>query len=623
MEEKLFTLFPPVSTEEWEEAIKNDLKGADYDKKLVWKTDENIAVRPYYRAENLENLFHLAWNGTFPFAKDNGADWKVRQDFIVDDMGTVNEQALTAIKNGVNSVGFDISGIKTFTKDAFYKLMYMICPEMTEVNFICNEDNAEDLLSILRNFFTDEKLIAERIYFNIEFNPFKAFMLKEQNCLYGIDILKNLLINCSFAPNMRVGIIDASIFGNCGSTLTEELAFGLVSAADLLDFLTETGLSIDNICKRLKFKFSAGSNYFFEIAKFRAARYLWAKVVDAYSPKDAASTKMYLHAETSTWNKTLYDPYVNLLRTTTESMSSILGGIDSLTVTPFNLASAQNDDFAMRLARNQQLLLKEESHFDKITDPAAGSYYIENLTSCFIKNAWDLFLSIIDKGGFINCFKEDIIQDIILESSQKRDLAIATRKENFVGVNLYPNITEHIDFTEQEKPQEEEALSCCCCEEEVAHFKTLQPYRGPEAFERMRLKTELFSKTTGRRPKVFLFTYGSLSMRIARAGFASNFFGCAGFEIINTNGFASLEDGINAAKDSGAEIVTVCSSDEEYETIAPQIYEELKNDSIIVVAGNPKDCMEKLTAVGIKHFIHVKTNVLESLTSFQKMINIL
>lgn len=621
----LFSNFPPVTTEEWEEVIKKDLKGADYERKLVWRTDEQFKVNPYYRMEDMEDIFHLSEDGTFPYTKDDASNWKIRQDFVVENPKETNALIHKAVKGGAESIGIDVKKFPEFTKEHLYNTLKGICPEQTEINIICNQ-NALSVLETLERFFEEEKLIAERIYINIEFDPFEEFVTEGKSYLDGIDLLRELITKCNFAPNMRVGILNGALYGNCGSSITEELAFTFNEVADLLDFLTESGLTIDEIAKRIKFKFGVGSNYFLEIAKFRTARYIWAKIFESYEPKDLTNGKMYIHAETSSWNKTIYDPYVNLLRTTTESMSSVIGGIDSLTVLPFNFITTKDDDFSLRLARNQQILLKEESNFDKVTDPAAGSYYVETLTKSFINNAWNQFLMVVEKGGFIKCFKENFIQDIITETSEKRNKNVAIRRESFVGVNQYPNISETIDFvpetlleTDEDIEDIEEESGCGCCIS-GDQFKLLEPYRGPECFERLRLETELYTKESGKRPTVFLFTYGNLGMRIARAGFATNFFGCAGFDIINNNGFSSVEVGIEAAKASKAEITVICSSDEEYATIAPPIYDGLKDDCIVVVAGNPKDSIDMLKEKGIEHFIHVRTNLLETLTEIQKQI---
>lgn len=627
-DDKLFAQFPPVTTEEWESAIIKDLKGADYDKKLVWKTNEHINVRPYYRADDLKSITHLSDDGTFPYAKNNGSNWNVRQDFVIaDDCDIKQLQRLVslAVNNGVESVGYDFTKRTAPVGDElFLQLMKELKPA-TSVNLMCNTTNVMALFGLLKAYMKDMNVKSDSANFNIEYDPFFDFVSEGGSYMDGIDTLHNLIKESAEYPNMKVGVINASYFGNCGSFLVDELSFGLAEFADVLDFLTEAGETIDKIVPKLKLQVSIGSNYFFEIAKLRTARYIWGEMVNAYSPKNKDCCGVFIHAITSMWNKTLYDPYVNMLRTTTESMSSVIGGIDSLTVLPFNFVTMVNDEFALRIARNQQLLLKEESHFGNVTDPAAGSYYIESITEQFIENVWNKFLEINGKGGFIQCFKSNYIQDIITESCEKRDKAVATRRENFVGVNQYPNITETIDFDEVKKScgcsdEEKEDTSCCECGDMAPKFRTLQPYRGTEPFERLRLQTELYTKESGHRPSVFLFTYGNLAMRIARAGFASNFFGCAGYKIINNNGFQTIEAGVEAAKQSKAEIVVICSSDEEYGNIAPEIYNGLKDSAIVVVAGNPVDCMDKLTAAGLQHFIHVRTNLLESLSNFQKLI---
>ena len=189
-------------------------------------------------------------------------------------------------------------------------------------------------------------------------------------------------------PQYRVLTVNALNINNAGAYIYQELGYALSWGAELIDKLTEAGYSIEELTSRIKFVFGVGSNYFMELAKFRAARWLWAEIIGAYGDQykgDAA--KIHMHAVTSTWNKTIYDAHVNLLRTQTEAMSATLGGVDSLTVQPFDVTYQESDNFSERIARNQQLLLKEESHFDKVIDPAAGSYYIEHLTNALAEQA--------------------------------------------------------------------------------------------------------------------------------------------------------------------------------------------------------------------------------------------
>ena len=379
-----------------------------------------------------------------------------------------------------------------------------------------------------------------------------------------------------------------------------------------LNLLTDKGLDIDTVAQNIKFNFGVSSNYFMEIAKFRAARMLWAKIVEAYEPNNKEVAKMNIHAATSKWNQTIYDPYVNMLRGTTESMSAAIAGVDSLSVTPFNKAFEESTVFSDRIARNTQTILKEESYFDKIVDPAGGSYYIENLTNSIAEHAWKLFREIEEKGGYVEAFKTGFIQEQVKESANKRNLNIATRRDILLGTNQYPNALERAD----DKITADIVISKSSKRDDVI-AEPIKPYRGAEQMELVRLKTDKANET----PKVFLLTIGDLTMRKARAGFASGFFACAGFEIIDNSGFKSVEEGVKAAMEQKANIVVVCSSDDEYTEIAPAVLEKLDGKAITVVAGYPKS-IDDLKSKGIKHFIHMKSNLIETLQGFQAELGI-
>jgi methylmalonyl-CoA mutase len=297
-------------------------------------------------------------------------------------------------------------------------------------------------------------------------------------------------------------------------------------------------------------------------------------------------------------------------------MAAAIAGVDSHLVKPFDAAYAKPGEFSERIARNQQLLLKEESYFDKVADPAAGSYYIENLTAELADQAWKLFLEIEEKGGYLEAVKEGFIQQKIADNANAMNIDIATRKKILLGTNQYPNYTEKI-----ENYIPAEVFNSSDFTESGAEFETLKPYRGGLAFGKLRKRTDNYSREN-KRPAVFMFTYGNLTMRIARAQFAGNFYAVAGFDLIDNLGFKSVEDGVKAAKESGAEIVVICSSDDEYADIAPEIYKELHESCEVVVAGYPKGIMDDLNKAGLKNFIHVRSNVLESLQDIQKKLGI-
>lgn len=618
----LFSDFPPVSREEWEEKIKKDLKGADYERTLIWKTGEGFNVRPYYRREDMEDLKHLVhFPGKFPFIRGkqaSGNHWRIRQDIRVKDICEANEKALDILMKGVDSLGFILEEEKDYSKDDIDSLLKNIHAHAVELNFMCGKQST-NIVRIIDQLVKEYNRDLNQIHGAVDYDPLGRLIARGR--FYTDEegdfrTAKALIELADHLPHFRVMAVHGSHFHNSGSSTVQELGFALAAGNEYLAKLTDLGLSVTQVAPRIRFNFATGSNYFMEIAKYRAARMLWARIVKEYGGDDR-SAMINIRAVNSKWNKTLYDPHVNMLRTTTEAMSAILGGIDSLTISPYDEVYDGRSPMGERVARNQQLLLKEESYFDKVADPAAGSYYIESLTDSIAKAAWETFIQIEGKGGFLECVKHGDIQRQVREHAMQMDMALAKRKRVLVGTNQYPNFTEALD---QEvdgsvlKPEELRAPE--------AEIETLRPYRGAQAFEELRYRTDRFVKAGGKRPEVFPLAYGNLAMRKARATFSSNFFACAGFRVLENMGFASVEDGIKAARESNAEFVVICSSDEEYKDKALVIYQALKDSTNIILAGYPKNLVEELEAGGLKEFIHARANVLESLRHYQQMTDI-
>ena len=399
------------------------------------------------------------------------------------------------------------------------------------------------------------------------------------------------------------------MLNNAGAYITQELGYALAWGAEWLTMMTEAGLTVDEVACRIKFNMGISSNYFMELAKFRAGRMLWAEIVKAYNPECLCACKMFVHAVTSEFNQTLYDSHVNLLRSMTETMSAALAGVNSIETLPFDRCYKRPDEFSERIARNQQILLRDESHLDKVVDPAGGSYYIENLTASIAAQAWKVFQEVEDNGGFDAMLRKGEIQGKVNESGVKRHLDVARRKESLLGTNQFPNFNEMA----LDKVSGECACTCGCAAGEVTDgaVTALNFDRAASQFEQLRLDTE----RAANRPKVFMLTIGNLAMRLARAQFSSNFFGCAGYEIIDNIGFETVKEGIDAAMEKGADVVVLCSSDDEYATYAPEAFKELAGRAQFVVAGAPA-CMDDLKAAGIENFIHVKVNVLDTLVDF-------
>jgi len=635
---KLFSEFPPVSTEAWEAQINTDLKGKDYDKTLIWRTNEGINVRPYYRDENLNGLeFVGTLPGQFPFVRGNrkaGNNWLIRQDIEVVNLVEANQKALDIISKGVASVGFVFKNYREISVDDLIQLLRGISLEKTEVNFVMTCKNLP-LVKSLVAFLKDQKVNPGEMKASVNFDPIGVFTLKGKFCSSETEAfvrVKEVLESASEYKGIQLIGVNGRNFNNAGASIVQELGFSLAIGAEYLTRLTENGMNAGAVAPRIRFNFGIGGNYFMELAKLRAARMLWANIVKAYNPKCECgpdckcdnncnsdlclcACEMNIHSETSVWNKTIYDPYVNVLRTETEAMSAILGGTDSLTVLPFDIVYEQPTDISERIARNQQAVLKEEAHFDKIADPAAGSYYIETLTASIAEQSWKLFLEIQEKGGFIAAFRQGFVQAQVNEMAAKRIKAVATRRDNILGVNQFPNYTEQIG--DNLSNQLFETLDQT---DKDAEVETIKLFRGAQQIEALRYSTDRFS-LKNKRPKAFMLTIGSVAFSKARAQFACNFFAVAGYEVVDNNAFETVYEGAKVALEAKADIVVICSSDEEYAGFAPEAFRQLKGKTIFVVAGTPA-CAEDLKAAGIENFISVKTNLLESLTAYNHKLGI-
>lgn len=429
--------FPPVPAADWEAAIRKDLKGADYEKKLVWRTEEGIAVRPYYRREDL----------------------------------------------------------------------------------------AAELPPPLR---------AKPGWDRVECAAFPA------------------------------GAVRVDLLQESGANAVQELAFAVAQGVELL---------AAGVPPPVEFVFAAGTKYFVEIAKLRAMRLAWAQATAAFGIAGEEADPR-IHVRTSRLNKSIYDPYANLLRVTTEAMSAALGGCDTLAVEAFG--------FSPHLAENVQRVLREESHLDAVADPAAGSYYVEALTDALAEAAWKLFQAVEAEGGYAKALASGFIESSLAESRAALRKAVALRRRTLVGVNNYPDVNE-----------KEPAIA------PPAYMRLAEP------FEKIRRRTAAHAKRIGRYPKVLLVQRGDLKMRMARANFCLNFLACAGFDIAEASEYAA----------SDADLIVLCSSDPEYPALAQEVCPAVQVP--VLIAGNPKDQIDALKAAGVRGFIHLGSDAVETLAGLQ------
>lgn len=575
----LFTEFPPVSDAQWDAAILADSKGADPEK-LVWRTEDGIPVKPFYRAGS-----PLA--GQAPLWTAQGNRWEIRAEVPDGDPAAANSRARRIVERGISALSFRAVGVRT--AGDLKALLEGLPVERITLHFQCASGSAR-ILELLESHPG-----ARDISGSAACDPISDMaaagvadgIIDNDRLTEAAAGFQNALRTLPKVTPLAAG---TTLFHDAGATAAGELALALASGAEYLAQFSARSVAARDVAGHLAFQFSTGSSYFQEIAKLRAMRTLWPRVCGAFDPA-AASLPLRLDARTSDWNQSAFDPHVNLLRGTTEAMAAVLGGATSLTVRPFTGNWAEPDETSLRLAVNTQLLLRDEAWFDKVADPAAGSWYIEELTDALARKAWRMFQDIESEGGLLEALSKGVIQNMVRASRESREALIAQRRKVFVGVNAYPNAQERV-AADPAAPVSEGPFPAG---------------RGPAMWERLRLAAQQAAK----RPKVLLLASGDAKMRRARADFSANFFACGGFEIVHGTALADAAD---------ADLVVLCSSDAEYPALAAEICGH--SPVPVMVAGLPKDSVEQLKAAGVADFIHIRANAREVLGRWQKKLGV-
>jgi len=615
---KLLSEFPPVSKKDWKDLIIKDLKGGDYNKKMLWKTPEGIEIDPFFTSEDLEKIQYInAAPASFPYVRGNKEKdnaWEICQRIVVSDMPEANAKAKEFIAGGVTGIEFNLQF--HCEQEDMNQLLEGIQLEKTALHF-SGVHSYSILLELLKDFCENNNIDRKKVRGSFNFDSFAYYLTHGEyynSCTDNLSELKCLFTETAKAfPHIHILNINGNLYANAGASVAQELAFSVSSAHEYLVKMLEMNLKAEDVLPHVKFTFATGSSFFLEIAKIRVARILWGIIAGNYVPGREHLAQTTIQSISSTENKAIFDSHNNILRTTTETMSAIIGGSNIIHTLPFDDTWKPSDSFSERIARNIQHILREESYLDKVIDPSAGSYYIEELTVSIAQKAWELFLEIENMGGYIQAMEKQYIKTSVEHTAVEKYNLIAARKKNILGVTLYPNLNERMaDKISNPMP-------------EVTGEKGLKPFRGAQAFEELRLATGNYIVNGGIRPKVYLAQYGNLAMRIARAQFITNFFGIAGFEIIEGEPINNIDWTINQIRELKADIVAICSSDTEYDEVAPELAKAVKKadkDTIVIIAGNPAELAEMLKQAGVDDFIHVKTNALESLKNYQLKIGI-
>ncbi|MDP5157095.1 MAG: methylmalonyl-CoA mutase subunit beta [Flaviramulus sp.] len=418
MDKKLFSKFNPVSAKQWKQKIQFDLKGADYNDTLVWKTNEDISVKPFYHSDDFTELSTIS--------NTKATNWKICQSIFVAHVEKSNLKAVNAIERGAESIQFIIPNEDVSIKNLLQNIDLDKIPIHFELHFI-SENFAKQLADI-----------STKAGFKIQTDIINN-LAKDGNWYQSLNEdfqkFENIV---NYTKSLTV---EVSLYQNAGANMVQQLAYALAHANEYLNYLNNSSL-LKEVFKsfEMNFKISVGTNYFFEIAKLRALRMLWKTLAAEYQ----INNNCHITATPTKRNKTLYDYNTNMLRTTTECMSAILGGANIICNLPYDAIYHKDNEFGERIARNQLLILKHESYFDKVDNPSDGSYYIETLTNQLVEKALDVFKNIENKGGFLKQLKEGTIQRKIKESTNKEQLQFDNGEEILLGTNKHPNLNDRM-----------------------------------------------------------------------------------------------------------------------------------------------------------------------------------
>ncbi len=700
--------FPVPTYEEWKAVVENDLKGVPFEKKLLTKTYEGITLQPIYTRKDIENLPHVentpgyhyfvrstkvsgylkkAWDiaQEIPYSLPEEFNEALRKDLnmgqtainLILDLATQKGiDADKAVEGEVGGCGLSVSTVADLEK-AFKDVNLEKYPIYVNAGI-----SLLPFLSLFASYAKKNNIDLTKVSGSIEIDPVAALLSLGKLPLSLNNMFDELAAAIKWAEankiNLRFVGIHGQVYHNAGASAIQELAYSLATAIYYVDELLNRGLNINVITKYFRFTFGIGTNYFMEIAKLRAARYLWAKIVEAYGGDENAQ-KMLIHGRTSIFTQTVYDPYVNMLRTTTEAFSAVVGGVDSLHTNCFNESIGLPDDFARRIARNVQILLNEESNLSKIIDPAGGSYYVEKLTDEVAKATLDMIKQVDENGGIIKLVESGTLQDSVnaVLAEKKKDLA--KRKTVLVGTNQYSNTKEekleavlpdykklldtrskyvqqyrvsgdnqkHKDVLEKLQQIADantevielaiDAISKGATLGEVAsairskysesqEITQLKIVRLAELFEELRDAVEEYKKKNGGAPKLFLANMGPLKQHKARADFSRGFFEVGGFNVVYPQGFETPEKAAEEAAKSGAKVSVICSTDETYPELVPGFTKRVKElvpDMIVILAGYPKDQIEAHKASGVDDFIYLGADVYEIISNLFKKLGVL
>lgn len=666
--------FPIPSFTEWEQAVEKSLKGKPFEK-LYSTTYENIIIKPIYTRRDIESLAHVEQYPGFPGyvrgTRPNGyiqEPWKVSQEISATSPQEWNEIVKHDLAKGQTEIHIvlDRLGFPVISLDD----MEIMFSDISLDQYSLRVDAGAQSLSFFALFaayLQKRQMPFAAVHGTIGMDPIGT-LAETGHLSFSLASLYDVMADAvqwakNNMPHVKTIIVRGEPYHNGGANAIQELAFAFSTAVEYINACLDRGLMIDDIASRIQFSFAIGSNFFMEIAKLRAARLVWSNIVQAFGGSERAQ-KIAVHARTSYFTKTIYDPYVNMLRATAEAFAATVGGADSLHVSPFDEAIGPADEFSRRIARNTQLILLEEAHIANVIDPAGGSYYVEMLTAKVAEESWRLFQQIEGKGGIVKALQDGVVQAEVENVAKQRRDNVKKRKEKIVGTNFYANLAE----TPIQKANEsgEKPLSLLRIDEENVvqlqegfrekrwiatavfmaarratareieaalkgdgtslNVEPIPQWRLAEPFEQLRKAAEAYLEKYGYRPTVHLINIGNIPNYKARADFITGFFEAGGVAVSKSEGYHTAEEAVSGALEANGTHYIICGSDESYTDVVPAIAKALKqtnsNVKLYVAGKQAPDVEQSFAQAGVDGFLHIGSNCYETIVSFMKEMGV-
>ncbi len=672
--------FEPVSYDAWRAAVEVDLKGVPFEKKLVTHTYEGFEIPPVYWRKDWDPTGDPSgMPGMPPFTRgasllgNSRSGWDIRQEHAAPSPAAVNQAILTDLNRGVTSVllrldvaarnGMDVAseeaasragrdGVMLYDAAGFGQALKDV---RLDIAGVALEAGAAFLpaAALLTATARAQGVAPETLHFAFNADPL-AVLARDGSLPTSLETAYRDLAdlaawtsrNLPASTAVRVG---TGPYHHAGANAAQDLGFSMATGLRYLRVLTEAGLSVEDAARQMVFSYSVGTNFFLAIAKLRAARKLWARVLEACGG-DAAAAPLKMHVRPSKRVLTTRDPWVNMLRNTVCCFAGAVAGAEAITSEPFDKAIGLSNDFSRRIARNTQIILQEESHLSRVIDPAGGCWMVESQTDTLAELSWKVLQEVEAEGGMEQALLSGWVGRRIDSAFAPRAKNIAVRKDQITGVSEFPDIFEKpvlrdapdyealrraaIEAAPKQAPAVKRggvealveaaaggatlagmAAALWAGAAEAPSVAPVTPHPYAEPFEALRDESDRRLAATGRRPSVFLANMGPVAHHTARAAFAKNFFEAGGFEVIGAAGFARADEAAAAFRKSGARVAVICSSDKLYETVVAETAPALKaaGARAVVLAGFPGDKEAAYKEAGVDRFIYIKCNVLQTL----------